>query len=97
MQGTPGARGDFSRLGSSGKIEKSTVIYDQAGKQKFRVDYSDHGNAKHHPNPPHLHEYTYQDAGKSIKHKYVYMLDPSTGRMRKSEIDKETNEIKFID
>lgn len=59
MQVTLGARGDFSRLGLSGKIEKSIVIYDQAGKQKFRVDYSDHGNAKHHPNPPHLHEYTY--------------------------------------
>lgn len=37
--GTPGARFDFSRLGSRGQIENSKVIYDQAGKQKFRIDY----------------------------------------------------------
>ena len=55
MQGTPGSRMDFSRLGSSGKIEKSRVIYDQAGKQKYRIDYSDHGNSDHHTNP-HMHD-----------------------------------------
>lgn len=96
-QGTPETRVEFSRLGSSGQIERSTVIYDKGGKQKFRIDYSDHGNAKHHPNPPHLHEYTYQDAGKSIKDKYLYTFDPTTGRMRKSKVNKKTNEIEFID
>jgi len=97
MQGTPGDRIDFSRVGSSGQVEKSRVIYDHVGKQKYRVDYSDHGNAKHPPNPPHLHEYIYQEAGKNIKEKIVYMRDSSTGRMRKSQVDRKTNEVIFID
>lgn len=88
---------DFRRLGSSGEVERSIVIYDLGGKQKYRVDFSDHGNTLHHPNPPHLHEYTYQDAGKSIKEKILYTLDTSTGRMRKSEIDPKLNEIVYVD
>ncbi len=93
IQGTPGERMDFRRLGSSGEVERSIVIYDLGGKQKYRVDFSDHGNTLHHPNPPHLHEYTYQDAGKSIKERILYTLDTSTGRMRKSEIDPKLNEL----
>ncbi|MFM9278477.1 hypothetical protein [Paenibacillus jiagnxiensis] len=96
MQGTPGARVDFSRLGSSGQIEKSRVIYDQAGKQKYRIDYSDHGNSAHHTNP-HMHEYVYQDAGKSVKSEIKYFMDFSTGRLRQGVIDEATNTIKFID
>ncbi|WP_025721243.1 phage baseplate assembly protein V [Paenibacillus sp. 1-18] len=96
MQGTPGARIDFSRLGSSGQIEKSRVIYDQAGKQKYRIDYSDHGNFAHHTNP-HMHEYVYQDAGKNVKSEIKYFMDFSTGRLRQGVIDEATNSIKFID
>ncbi|WP_438496260.1 hypothetical protein [Paenibacillus sp. IHBB 3054] len=96
MQGTPGARIDFSRLGSSGQIEKSRVIYDQAGKQKYRIDFSDHGNSAHHTNP-HMHEYVYQDAGKSVKSEIKYFMDFSIGRLRKGIIDEATNSIKFID
>ncbi|NWL90478.1 hypothetical protein DMN77_23300 [Paenibacillus sp. 79R4] len=96
MQGTPGARIDFSRLGSSGQIEKSRVIYDQAGKQKYRIDYSDHGNSAHHTSP-HMHEYIYQDAGKNVKSEIKYFMDFSTGRLRQGVIDEVTNTIKFID
>ncbi len=96
MQGTPGDRFDFSRLGSSGKIEKSRVIYDQGGKQKYRIDYSDHGNSAHHTNP-HMHEYIYQDAGKSLKTEIKYFMDTLTGRLRQGVIDEATNSIKFID
>nr|WP_236838697.1 RHS repeat-associated core domain-containing protein [Caldalkalibacillus salinus] len=96
IQGTPGARIDFSRLGSSGKVENSRVIYDQAGKQKYRIDYTDHGNSFHHTNP-HMHEYIYQDAGKSVKAEIKYFMDFSTGRLRQGIIDGKTNKIKFID
>ncbi|WCT56581.1 hypothetical protein PQ456_03390 [Paenibacillus kyungheensis] len=96
MQGTPGARFDFSRLGSSGQIENSRVIYDKAGKQKYRIDYSDHGNFAHHTDP-HIHEYIYQDAGKSVKTEIKYFRDFSTGRLRQSIINKVKNEIEFID
>jgi len=93
--GTPGARFDFSRLGSSGQIENSRVIYDQAGKQKFRIDYSDHGNSLHHTNP-HMHEYIWQDGGKSSR-EIKYFVDPESGRLRKAKINKKTNRIEFID
>ncbi|ANS75330.1 hypothetical protein AWM70_12530 [Paenibacillus yonginensis] len=96
MQGTPGARVDFSRLGSSGQVEDSRVIYDQAGKQKYRIDYTDHGNSFHHTDP-HMHEYIYQDAGKSIKTEIKYFVEPSTGRLRQGIIDETRNKIKFID
>ncbi|MFK4350537.1 phage baseplate assembly protein gpV [Paenibacillus sp. RC62] len=96
IQGTPGDRLDFNRLGSSGQVEKSRVIYDQGGKQKYRVDYSDHGNSAHHTDP-HMHEYIYQDAGKTLKEKIVYFIEPSTGRMRRGKIDHKTNRIIFVD
>ena len=96
MQGTPGDRFDFKRLGSSGKIEESRVIYDKGGKQIYRTDYSDHNNRFHHTDP-HLHEYIYQDAGKSLKAKNTYFLEEETGRLRLGEIDQTTNRIKFID
>ncbi|WP_031416304.1 hypothetical protein [Lysinibacillus sphaericus] len=93
--GTPGARFDFSRLGSSGQIENSRVIYDQAGKQKFRIDYSDHGNSLHHTNP-HMHENIWQDGGKSAR-EIKYFVDPENGRLRKGKINIKTNRIEFID
>ncbi|ULO07118.1 hypothetical protein H1230_29975 [Paenibacillus sp. 19GGS1-52] len=95
IQGTPGDRIDFNRLGSSGQIENSRVIYDQAGKQKYRIDYTNHGNSAHHTDP-HMHEYNYQDAWKS-KTETKYFMDPSTGRLRQGEIDEGTNKIKFVD
>ncbi|MET1176134.1 hypothetical protein ABWU89_31330, partial [Paenibacillus amylolyticus] len=95
QQGTPNTRMDFNRLGSSGQIEYSRVIYDKAGKQKYRVDYSNHGNSLHHTNP-HMHEFIYEDAGKSVK-EIKYFLDKSNGRLRKGKINKKTNQIEFID
>nr|WP_235533128.1 polymorphic toxin-type HINT domain-containing protein [Paenibacillus sp. Leaf72] len=94
-QGAPGTRIDFSRLGSSGQIENSRVIYDQAGKQKYRIDYSDHGNSAHHTNP-HMHEYIYQDAGRNAK-ELKYFVEKSTERLRLGKINKSTNKIEFID
>ncbi|GAC43385.1 polymorphic toxin-type HINT domain-containing protein [Paenibacillus popilliae] len=38
----------------TGKVEKSTVIYDRYGRQQYRVDHSNHGYADH--SNPHLHE-----------------------------------------
>lgn len=96
MQGTTGARINFSRLSLSGQIENSRVIYDQAGKQKHRIDYTDHGNSVHHTNP-HMHKYIYQDAGKSVKAEIKYFMDFSNGRLRHWIIDGKTNKIKFID
>ena len=36
------------------KIEKSTVIYDFTGRQRYRIDFSNHGRLDH--SSPHLHE-----------------------------------------
>ncbi len=46
---------------------------------------------------PHMHEFIYQDAGKSIKTEIKYFKDSSTGKMREGVIDVETNKIKFVD
>ena len=96
-RGIPGDRIKFSRLGSSGKIEDSVVIYDQGGNQWIRIDYSDHGNQLHHPNPPHIHEYTYRDAGKEIDKKIKYFLDIDTGQIRRGKFNDELNKIEFLD
>lgn len=53
---------DFNTPGSkithykdhNGMIEKSTVIYDDYGRQKWRIDYNNHGYSNH--SIPHLHE-----------------------------------------
>ncbi|WP_188386419.1 RHS repeat domain-containing protein, partial [Priestia taiwanensis] len=42
----------------NGKKEKSTVIYDKFGRQKYRIDHSNHSMPKNH-SVPHLHEYKY--------------------------------------
>ena len=41
----------------NGTIEKSVVIYDDFGRQKWRIDYSNHGYNNH--SVPHLHERIY--------------------------------------
>ena len=41
----------------NGVIEKSTVIYDDFGRQRWRIDYNNHGYSDH--SIPHLHEREY--------------------------------------
>ncbi|MCB5953277.1 hypothetical protein LI951_14470, partial [Enterococcus sp. BWT-B8] len=93
MDGTPNSKIEFERLGSSGEVEKSIVIYDQNGKQSMRIDYSYHGNKAHHTNP-HIHEYQWFDGGLSAN-EAKYFLDEN-GILRLGEIDKNTNTIKFL-
>ena len=56
-QFTPGTtRVDWLREnGRTGRIENSRVIYDEYGRQSYRVDFSDHMRSDH--SLPHLHEY----------------------------------------
>lgn len=49
----------------NGVIEESTVVYDNAGRQKYRVDYTNHGRSDH--SNPHLHEYIFGPGYDSIK------------------------------
>jgi hypothetical protein len=50
---------DWCRVsGRTGRIEMSRVIYDQYGRQHYRVDFTDHMRPQSHSNP-HLHEYLY--------------------------------------
>jgi len=59
-QVTPGIiRLDFRRIsGRTGRIEDSRVIYDEFGRQKYRIDKTDHMRPADHSNP-HLHEREY--------------------------------------
>ena len=59
-QVSPGTRRlDFERVsGRTGRSETSRVIYDEHGRQIYRVDFSDHMRPLDHSNP-HLHEYQY--------------------------------------
>jgi hypothetical protein len=56
----PGVRRmDFQRVsGRTGRLETSRVIYDEHGRQIYRVDLTDHLRPEAHSNP-HLHEYRY--------------------------------------
>jgi len=94
MDGIPNSKMEFYRVGSSGNIEKSIVIYDKQGKQSMRIDYSDHGNSLHHTDP-HIHEFDWFDGGKSAN-EIKYFVDDN-GLFRKGVIDKNTNTIKFLD
>jgi len=60
QQVQPGTgRLDFLRQsGRTGRMESSRVIYDEFGRQRYRVDLSDHMRPEVHSNP-HLHEYQY--------------------------------------
>jgi hypothetical protein len=60
-QVTPGQiRLNHTRIsGRTGRTEKSIVIYDKFGRQKYRVDKTDHMRPKDHSNP-HLHERIYR-------------------------------------
>lgn len=59
-QVTPGTtRMDHTRIsGRTGRVEDSRVIYDKFGRQRYRVDKTDHMRPENHSNP-HLHERTY--------------------------------------
>ena len=59
-QVTPGiTRLDWFRVsGRTGRLETSRVIYDEFGRQRYRVDFTDHLRPGAHSNP-HLHEYLY--------------------------------------
>ena len=70
---------DFNTPGSKithlkdnkGVVEKSMVIYDDFGRQKWRVDYNNHGYKDH--SIPHLHERTFgtgldPEFGKEIRY-----------------------------
>jgi RHS repeat-associated protein len=59
-QVSPGTtRMDHTRVsGRTGRTEESRVIYDEFGRQIYRVDKTDHMRPESHSNP-HLHERTY--------------------------------------
>ncbi len=52
---------------NNGVVEKSTVIYDEFGRQKWRIDYNNHGFKNH--SKPHLHERIYNSGYDPIKGK----------------------------
>ena len=57
--GTPSTTITFNKYNSyTNKVETSTVFYDFAGRQTFRIDYTNHGRAIDHSNP-HSHTYLF--------------------------------------
>ena len=49
-------------------------LYDEFGRQKWRIDYTDHGRPDTHSNP-HLHERIFgpgYDGTKGMENKYVF-------------------------
>ncbi len=67
---TPSSTITFNKYNSyTNKVETSTVFYDFAGRQTFRIDYTDHGRPSDHTNP-HSHMYLYNGQypeGKKVK------------------------------
>ena len=65
-QVTPGTnRLDHTRIsGRTGRVEQSRVIYDQYGRQTYRVDRTDHMRPESHSNP-HLHQREYVPVGRN--------------------------------
>jgi hypothetical protein len=57
MSSTPGSKFYHYRE-DDGVIEKSLVIYDNYGRQMYRIDYNNHARGSSH-SIPHLHEYIY--------------------------------------
>ena len=55
--GTPLEKYDHYRLSSSNLLEKSTIINDIGGRQKYRIDWTNHNRLDH--SNPHLHEIVY--------------------------------------
>ncbi len=56
--GTPNAKFDHYKLNlSNNTIERSTIINDFAGRQQYRIDWTNHGRMNH--TKPHLHERIY--------------------------------------
>jgi len=65
---------DWIRVsGRTGRYETSRVIYDEFGRQRYRVDFTDHMRPKAHSNP-HLHEYIY-GPGYSPYREVIHNLD----------------------
>ena len=93
MDGAPNSRMEFYRMGSSGNVEKSVIIYNNQGKQSMRIDYSNHGNSLHHTNP-HIHEYEWKNGYKNPSSHKKYFLDKK-GVLRPGRIDQGTNRITF--
>jgi RHS repeat-associated protein len=70
----PGSRLDFWRMSSrTGRLEFSQVIYDEAGRQRWRIDWTDHMRPADH-SIPHLHEYTY-GIGTESGAETIYRID----------------------
>jgi hypothetical protein len=69
-QVAPGTtRMDWLRVsGRTGRMESSRVIYDDYGRQMYRVDFSNHMRPFDH-SVPHLHHYQYGPAFDPIKGK----------------------------
>ncbi|MDY7077867.1 MAG: hypothetical protein SXV54_13200, partial [Chloroflexota bacterium] len=71
--GVPGTRVEHVLINRAGRMEYSTVVYDEYGRQSLRVDYTDHMRPESHTNP-HLHETTY-GPGTVDGHTVQYDLD----------------------
>ncbi|MGG4154292.1 DNRLRE domain-containing protein [Peribacillus muralis] len=67
---TPGSKVIHYRQ-YKGKKEKSTVIYDKFGRQKYRVDHANHSMPDKHT-VPHLHEYKYGPGYSAKGKEYTY-------------------------
>ena len=63
---------DWFKL-DKGRMESSRVIYDEYGRQTYRVDFTDHSRPLNHTNP-HLHEYIYEPGriGQGILHNLIW-------------------------
>ncbi len=61
MMGKPSSRVTHYKY-SNGFKQRSTVVYDKFGRQRFRVDHSTHGYKNH--TAPHLHYYKYTRGSK---------------------------------
>ena len=53
LNGTPNSKIQHQKMLSDGSIETSTVIYDYAGRQSIRIDWTNHGRLDH--GSPHVH------------------------------------------
>ena len=53
LNGTPNSKIQHQKMLSGGSIETSTVIYDYAGRQSIRIDWTNHSRLDH--GFPHVH------------------------------------------
>ncbi len=58
LYGTPNDKVEYGKYNvKTGNVERSTVIYDSAGRQSIRIDYTNHGRPDHCN--PHIHYRSY--------------------------------------